>query len=99
MILLVSQEKKKENKIISQMQFKNLFTHRISLRERKWECSPSETNRREQFWQVRCKMEIKRSKSKAEEQGSKRIVTSNKAFLKHTGDWNSRRASGSYRLS
>lgn len=44
-------------------------------------------------------MEISGSKSKAEEQGSKCIVTSNKAFLKHTGDWDSRRASGSCRLS
>lgn len=81
------------------MLFKNLFTHRISLRERKWKCSPSETNRREQLWQVRCKMEIKWSKSKAKEQGSKCVVTSNKAFLKHMGDWNPRRAGGVCRLS
>lgn len=39
-------------------------------------------------------MEIKRSKSKVEEQGHKYIVTSNKAFLKHMGKWNTIKAGG-----
>lgn len=43
-------------------------------------------------------MESKRSKSKVEEQGSKYIVTSNKAFFKHMGKQNSGRAGGSCRL-